>query len=214
MADGALRGATVRTAPERTASAARGTGRPRPFANVVGFDDAPFPPGHRGDVPVVGAVYAAKRLDGVLVGRVRRDGADAARRLAALVAESRFAGHIRLVLLQGVALAGFNVVDAHELSRRLGLPVLIVARRSPDLPAIERALRGSVRGGTRKWSIICRLGPMERLGPVFVQRVGLSTEEARGVVERFALHGHVPEPLRVAHLIAGALGRGESRGRA
>jgi hypothetical protein len=205
----------VGATPEgRPSSEGRGTRRPRPFANVVGFDDAPFPPEHRGDVPVVGAVYAAGRLDGVLVGRVRRDGADSARRLAALVAGSRFAGHIRLVLLQGVALAGFNVVDAHDLSQRLGLPVLVVARRAPDLAAIDRALRASVRGGARKWSIIQRLGPMERLGRVYVQRVGLTADEARGVVERFALHGHVPEPLRVAHLIAGALGRGESRGRA
>ena len=187
--------------------------RPRPFANVVGFDDAPFPPGHRGDVPVVGAVYAADRLDGVLVGEVRRDGANAARRLAEIVAGSRFAGHIRLVLLQGVALAGFNVVDAHNLADRLELPVLIVARRAPDLAAIERALLRSVPGGAHKWSIIERLGPMESLGPVFVQRVGLTLDEARRVVGRFALHGHIPEPLRVAHLIAGALGRGESRGR-
>jgi len=187
--------------------------RPRPFANVVGFDDAPFPPGHRGDVPVVGAVYAAERLDGVLIGKVRRDGANSARRLGSLVAGSRFSGHVQLVLLQGVALAGFNVVDAHELAHRLDLPVLIVARRAPDIGAIERALRRSVPGGARKWSIIQRLGPMEPLGAVFVQRVGLTLEEARGVLGRFALHGHIPEPLRVAHLIAGALGRGESRGR-
>jgi len=187
--------------------------RARPFANVVGFDDAPFPPGHRGDVPVVGAVYASTRLDGVLVGRVRRDGADAARRLATLVAHSRFADHIQLVLLQGVALAGFNVVDAHDLAARLGLPVLVVARRQPDLAAIERALRTRVRAGARKWALIQRLGPMEGLGRCVVQRVGLSLEEARTVVQRFALHGHIPEPLRVAHLIAGALGRGESRGR-
>lgn len=186
---------------------------PRPFANVVGFDDAPFPEGHRGDVPVVGAVFASERLDGVLIGKVRRDGANAARRLAALVQGSRFAGHIRLVLLQGVALAGFNVVDAHDLARRLGLPVLIVARRAPDLAAVHRALVARVRGGQRKWALIEGLGPMERLGTVFVQRVGLSLAEARQVIDRFAVNGHIPEPLRVAHLIAGALSRGESRGR-
>ena len=50
----------------------------RRFSNVVGFDDAPFARSHRGDVKVVGAVYAGLRLDGILVGRVRRDGANAA----------------------------------------------------------------------------------------------------------------------------------------
>jgi hypothetical protein len=187
--------------------------RARPLANVVGFDDAPFPPGHRGDVAVVGAVFAAERLDGVLLGRVRRDGANATARLAELVGGSRFAGHVQLVMLQGIALAGFNVVDAPGLARRLGTPVLVVARRAPHLAAIERALLGRVRGGARKWALVRGLGPMERVGAVYVQRVGLTPEEAARVVARFAIHGHIPEPLRVAHLIAGALARGESRGR-
>ena len=51
-------------------------------------------------------------------------------------------------------------------------------------------------------------------GPICVQRVGLSLEAARHLVDRYAVNGHVPEPLRVAHLIAGAVATGESRGRA
>ncbi|MGE5233004.1 MAG: DUF99 family protein, partial [Acidobacteriota bacterium] len=43
---------------------------------------------------------------------------------------------------------------------------------------------------------------------------GLTAEEARRVIERLQIHGREPEPLRVAHLVAGALTRGESRGRA
>ena len=38
----------------------------KPITNVVGFDDAPFPHDHRGDVRVVGAVCCRTRLDGVL----------------------------------------------------------------------------------------------------------------------------------------------------
>lgn len=182
-------------------------------ANTVGFDDAPFVPGHRGDVPVVGAVYAGTRLDGVLIGRVRRDGANATRELIRLVGGSKFAGHVRLVLLQGVSLAGFNVVDAHELYRRLAVPVLIVVRKAPDFAAIRRALRDHVPGGERKWRLIERLGPMEPLAGVHVQRVGLTPAQAGRVLERLAVNGRIPEPLRTAHLIAGALTRGQSRGR-
>ena len=183
------------------------------LANVIGFDDAPFAPEHRGNVAVVGAVYADRRLEGVLVGHVRRDGANAARNLAAMVAASRFVGHAQLVMLQGIALAGFNVVDVGALHRLLGVPVLVVARRAPDLAAVKRALLGRVPGGARKWSLVERLGPMERAGKVYVQRVGLTLEQARATIDRLAVSGFVPEPLRAAHLIAGALGRGESRGR-
>ncbi|HEY8076103.1 MAG TPA: DUF99 family protein, partial [Labilithrix sp.] len=44
--------------------------------NVIGFDDGPFVREHRGDVLLVGVVCAGTRLDGVVAGRVRRDGAD------------------------------------------------------------------------------------------------------------------------------------------
>lgn len=36
----------------------------RIFANVIGFDDAPFSRTHRGDVTVVGAVFAGAGLKG------------------------------------------------------------------------------------------------------------------------------------------------------
>jgi endonuclease V-like protein UPF0215 family len=181
--------------------------------HVVGFDDAPFDRAHRGDVPVVGAVFCGSRMEGVLIGRVRRDGANATSALAALVAGSRFSSHLQLVFLQGIALAGFNVVDIHALRATLGIPVVVVARRAPDMAAIEAALRGRVPGGERKWRLVRRAGAMEPVAGVWVQRSGIDTRATERAIRRFALHGHIPEPLRAAHLVAGALARGESSGR-
>ncbi len=183
------------------------------LSHVVGFDDGPFDRASRGDVPVVGAVFSGLRLEGVLCGRVRKDGANATRVLAGLVSTSRFAEHLQLVMLQGIALGGFNVVDVAALHRTLGLPVLVVARHRPDLPSIEDALRRRVPSGERKWKLIEALGAMEEAAGVFVQRAGLSLAEAEDVVRRTAVNGHIPEPLRAAHLIAGAIGSGQSRGR-
>jgi endonuclease V-like protein UPF0215 family len=66
--------------PSNTRSRAKAeTGRSgRRISRVVVFDDAPFARNHRGDVLVVGAVFAADRLDGVIATKVRRDGANAA----------------------------------------------------------------------------------------------------------------------------------------
>jgi uncharacterized protein len=183
------------------------------ITSVVGFDDFPFAREHRGDVRVVGTIYTGARLDGVLSGRVRRDGANSTERLARLVEESKFARQVRLVLLQGIALGGFNVVDIHALGARLRVPVLVVARRRPDMGAIRRALEEAVPGGRRKWRLIERAGEMEEAAGVWVQRSGLTLGEAARVVERFAVCGRIPEPLRVAHLIAGGVGEGQSRGR-
>lgn len=183
------------------------------LSHLVGFDDAPFDRGHRGDVLLVGTVFTGGRLDGVLSGRVRRDGVNATRTVARLVTGSRFYGHAQAVLLQGLAFAGFNVVDLHGLHAALGLPVLAVARKAPDRAAIRRALLGHVPGGARKWRLIERAGPMEPLAGLYVQRAGIEPEAAARLLRASALHGTLPEPLRVAHLIAGGIGRGESRHR-
>jgi endonuclease V-like protein UPF0215 family len=183
-------------------------------SSVIGFDDFPFLRAHRGDVRVVGTVYTGLRLDGVVSGRIRRDGANATERLARLVLGSKFSPQIKLVMLQGIALGGFNVVDIHGLRRLMNIPVLVIARKAPDLEAIRDALLWGVRGGRRKWKLIESAGHMERVRGVYVQRAGLTLAESGRVIERFAVCGRIPEPLRVAHLIAGGIGAGQSRGRA
>ena len=154
------------------------------LSHAIGFDDAPFPRAHRGRVLVIGAVYAGLRLEGVLRTEVQRDGDDAAHAVAEAVRGSRFGAHTKLVLFQGIAFAGFNVIDIHGLHEALGLPVLVVARRAPDLPAIREALLTRVPGGAAKWQLVERAGVMEPLGAVFVQRAGLSLEAAAGALGR------------------------------
>ena len=168
---------------------------PRAFSHVVGLDDAPFARDHRGDVRVVGAVYAGLRLEGVLTGAVRRDGGNATQRLTDLVRGSKFQRQLQLVMLQGIALAGFNVVDLHGLGRSLGIPVLVVVRRRPRLDRVRTALVSRVPGGDSKWALIEQLGPAEHVAGVYVQRVGLTRAEAAAVIERLAVHGSIPEPF-------------------
>ena len=180
----------------------------------MGVDDAPFARAHRGDVPIVGTIFARRRLDGVLVDRVRRDGVNSTARVASMLERSPFDGHVRALLLNGIALAGFNVVDIHALHERLGRPVLVVARKEPDLGAIRRALLRRTPGGLRKWRLIEKAGPMEALEGVWVQRAGLSSAQAAQLLRDSRVQGVLPEPIRVAHLIAGALATGTSRGAA
>lgn len=186
----------------------------KPITNVVGFDDAPFEHAFRGDVRLVGIVCSRTRLDGVLSGKVRRDGRNSTSTMIELVRTSQFAEHVRAVLLQGIAVAGFNVVDLHALHAGLGVPVVAVARREPRWSRIRHALFSSTPGPERKWELITRAGPMDRIGDVFVQRVGIGVPETRAMLAATTLHGSLPEPLRLAHLVAGGVTTGKSRGRA
>jgi uncharacterized protein len=187
---------------------------PRGLSNVIGFDDGPFDKDGARNVRLVGTICARTRLDGVVSGFVRRDGANATERMIELVQTSQFVEHIQAVLLQGIAVGGFNVIDVHALAAALAVPVLVLMRRRPRLDSMRAALANHIPGAARKWSLIEAAGPIEPLGNVFCQRAGLSLREAHGLVAATTLHGNLPEALRLAHLIAGGVTTGKSRGRA
>ena len=113
-----------------------------------------------------------------------------------------------------IALAGFNVVDVHRLHATLGVPVVVAVRRNPRLQMVKDALLDRTPGGARKWKLVQAAGPLTQLGPMWVQHIGLAADDARALLRATTLHGNVPEPLRLAHLIAGGVTTGQSRGRA
>jgi endonuclease V-like protein UPF0215 family len=79
---------------------------------------------------------------------------------------------------------------------------------------MRAAISKHTSGAARKWSLIEAAGKIEALGPIFCQRAGLSMPEAEALVAATTLHGNLPEALRLAHLIAGGITTGVSRGRA
>jgi len=175
------------------------------LSNTIGFDDGPFTPVHRGDVDLIGAVFSGLRLDGVLRTQVRRDGKNATDRIIRVIEGSRFREHPQLILLQGIAVAGFNVIDIHALNSHFGIPVLVVARHKPDLEAVRKALLESVSGGKQKWRLVERAGLPLKVENLWIQCAGCTCGVAALLLKRLAVNSHVPEPLRTAHLIASGI---------
>jgi endonuclease V-like protein UPF0215 family len=183
------------------------------ISHVVGFDDAPFDHHTRRNVLVVGAVFAGQRLDGVISGYIRRDGVNSTATLINVLHSSRFFPQLQAIFLQGIAFGGFNVIDIRELHQQIGLPVIVISRSKPNLKKIQSALLKNVPGGLKKWRLIEKAGPMEKIGDVYVQTVGLDKENTAALIARFATNSMMPEPLRTAHLIAAGVTLGESRHR-
>lgn len=180
---------------------------------TIGFDDAPFRRGSRGQVGVAGVVCAGTRFEGLIWGRVRQDGWNATDVLVELLSGSKFLPQLHLVLLDGIAFGGFNVVDLPRLAAELGRPCLAVMRRPPDLVAVETALRHLPRAPARL-RLLARAGPVHRAGGFVFQVQGTSPEAAAAALARVTDRGAVPEPLRLAHLIGAAVRTGESGRRA
>lgn len=185
------------------------------FPNLIGIDDAPFPKSrseHPQEVPLVATVFADDRFDGVLYGKVHRDGDDATDAIAALIRSSRFDDHAQAVLLQGITFGGFNVVDIHRLHALLERPIIAVTRRQPDRENILRILREKIPNGAAKAERLAAAPRMQPCEPLWIQWVGTERPQAEATVRRHQRHGHFPEPLRLAHLLGAAYVLGHSHG--
>jgi endonuclease V-like protein UPF0215 family len=180
----------------------------------IGIDDGPFDRDRAGDVLIAGAIYrGGDTFDGLLTTRIRKDGWNATDRILAMLDGSKFLPQLHYVMLDGIALGGFNIVDIEKLGRETGLKVLVAVRRKPDLEAVRRALERTSRPQER-WKILLRAGPIRRIGRLYCQLWGMDHDEALALLRLTCTRSHVPEPIRAAHLIAGGLVRGESGRRA
>jgi endonuclease V-like protein UPF0215 family len=183
----------------------------KPEIRVLGIDDGVFTPHSDKLVDVVGVVYRGGYwFDGFMHTRVRVDGLDATEKLAEMIVASPHYRQLRVVMLNGVTLAGFNVVDIEALWRRTGLPVVAVTRDEPNFDDIKKALK-NLSFSEERWRAIGKAGKMMKVrtrageSPIFVHAVGLSESVAKQILRGTCTRSNVPEALRVAHLIASGL---------
>jgi uncharacterized protein len=182
---------------------------------VVGIDDGRFVPRTEGTVIVVGVVYRGDCwFEGVMHTKIAIDGMDATEKLGSMIKDSLYYGELRVVVLDGITFAGFNVVDISKLSAAVGLPVISVVRDKPDLDEIKCALE-NLPGFEQRWQSMQNAGRLfvvevrDGENPVYVQTAGILTEDAKKILRLTSTHSNIPEPLRVAHLIASGLTDGK-----
>ena len=180
---------------------------------VVGIDDAPFDKFKDKKVLVVGVVMrGGSWVDGILSTKVAVDGSDTTKSIAGMINKCKFKPQLQCIFLDGIAVAGFNVVDVRELSKKTKLPVIIIIRRMPDIENIKKTLIKINKKD--KIKLIEKAGDVIKIDDIFVQLTGIDLEEARKILKIVCTRSLIPEPLRLAHLIASGITLGESRGRA
>lgn len=180
---------------------------------VVGIDDAPFDKFTDSKVLVVGVVMrGGSWIDGIVSAKADVDGSDSTGKIAEMINKSKFKPQLQCIFLDGIAVGGFNVVDVKKLSIKTGLPVIIVIRRMPDIFKIKKTLVKINQ--KQKIRLIDKAGEPIKLGDIFVQLTGIEAEEAKKILKIVCTRSLIPEPVRLAHLIASGVTAGESRGRA
>ncbi|MDD4282134.1 MAG: DUF99 family protein [Candidatus Methanofastidiosa archaeon] len=183
--------------------------RIKPEIRIMGIDDGWF---SKGDdtVLLVGVVFRGGFwIDGMVSTYISVDGHDATDQIVKMVCSSRY-GDVRILMLSGITFGGFNVVDIVRLYEETGIPVIVVVDRKPDPDAIASALT-HVGGEEERMRLMHRAGPLhETENKVLFQVCGIEVDTAREIVRKTSTHAHIPEPLRVSHIIASGITRGEA----
>ncbi|MFH7882248.1 MAG: DUF99 family protein, partial [Candidatus Aenigmatarchaeota archaeon] len=134
-----------------------------------------------------------------------------------LINLSRHKQQLKVIMFDGITLAGFNLVDIEEVGKKTSLPVIVINRKIPNLEKVRDALK-NFDDFEKRWEIVLRAGKIKECRvknkKIYYQAFGLSDEDAREIINITSTRSLIPEPLRVAHLIATAIVRGESYGRA
>ncbi|MCK4757988.1 MAG: DUF99 family protein [Thermoplasmata archaeon] len=184
---------------------------------ILGIDDAAFDFGDE-KARVVGVVVRCPAyVEGVMISEVTVDGMDSSDVIIKMVNTSRYKRQLKLIVIDGAALGGFNVVDINRVFGETGIPVATITRDKPDFKEIESALRAHFQDWKERLDMM-QAGNLEMIEtdnkPAYVDRVGMELAELKDILAHATVRGALPEAVRLAHLIGTAIAKGESHGRA
>jgi len=135
------------------------------------------------------------------------DGLDASEKLIGMLQGLSFDA----IMLAGVSFAGFNLVDPAFVFEKFKKPIIVVSRTKPNNIAVKNALLRHFEDWRVRWGVFEKLGPIHEVvsmlnePPIYVEVIGATLEWASKLIRALACCGRIPEPLRVARLIARGL---------
>jgi Uncharacterized conserved protein len=149
-------------------------------------------------------------IEGILSDFVRPGGSEAAKVIARMVNRSRLKEQIRLIVTNGIALAGLNLIDPEWVEKKTGKRLLMITRKRPNARHMANAIRSAYIASEAK----------ERLRIIQDKRLVVRKAEGFfvcGLADPADIGNEMTrkavETLRAAHLIARGISTGESKGR-
>ena len=176
---------------------------------IIGVDDGAFSPHKRATdcALLVAVLFGSSRILDVQVGQIQVDGRDANNALASLLGPLSF----QVILLSGISFGGFNLVDISQLARGMRRPVIAMSGEKPDNASVRKALHAHFADWKERWEIVRAAGELHWTKPLrdepklYFEVRGASPEFAKRVIASTAAISRLPEPIRVARILARGL---------
>ena len=184
---------------------------------ILGIDDSPFTFTDKYGMVIGVVMRGGEYLECVLRSQVMIDGNEATSVCIEMIQNTKHRQQLKVIMLDGAALGGFNIVDIKKVYESTNLPIITVTRDKPDFERIKLALQKNFNDWKERWRIL-KNGELHTVetkhNPIYIKCEGISLEETKEIINLSTIRGAIPEPLRIAHLIASGITRGESYGKA
>lgn len=146
------------------------------------------------------------RIDGLALASATVGGDDATRAVLNIY-EELDREDLNAILLSGAVISWFNIIDLQEVFERTEKPVVCLTYE--ESPGLEKYIREYFPDPDEKLRSYERLGSRQQIMlktgyEVYVRTLGIRSEDARVLINKFTFDGRIPEPVRVARLVARA----------
>ncbi|PIU21870.1 MAG: hypothetical protein COT15_00140 [Candidatus Diapherotrites archaeon CG08_land_8_20_14_0_20_34_12] len=177
---------------------------------AIAFDDGCFEKGKSLKTKLVGVIFRSdSQIEGILCDEIFVDRLDSTALIEKMIKKSRFADQIRYIFLSGLNFAGFNIVDMPKLYSMLKIPIIVTLKKKPDMVKINSAL-AKFHDSMERIALIKKAGKLHSYKKIYYQKIGLDEKQAQHIIDAFTYTSNMPEPVRLAHIIASGLTLGES----
>lgn len=146
-------------------------------------------------------------VDGAVFGHATVGGDDAT--LAVIEMYHRLnRGDINVIILGGAVISLFNIIDVEEVFKDTKVPTICVTFEESE--GLEYPIRRRFpESWVKKLEAYRRLGGRDQITlktgySIYVRGAGIDSASSKRVLDKFTLQGSVPEPIRLAKMLAKA----------
>ena len=163
-------------------------------------------------VAIVGVVFRGGHwLEGVMRSMVEKDGVNVTSRIVEMIRSSPHLQQTRFIMTDGLAFAGFNIINIKTLYEKTGIPVVAVSKRRREVEYLGEAIREMNDNKSRREALedagrafSWTLESSKR--PIQLFNAGASAIDIRSIM-RGVCETRTPEPIRVARIFSSELNR-------
>lgn len=152
-------------------------------------------------------------IDGFAFGQATLRGDDATTSIIKMY-ESLNRQDVSFLILSGLIISMYNIIDIKKLHDEIGIPIIAVTYK--ESVGLDAAIKHHFPGSHEsKISQYAKLEPRTEIilhtgNVIFIRTEGCPIKDAEKLLNSLTLQGAIPEPLRVAQLLAYSVLRSKS----